>query len=136
MWATIIVAVVGAVATVGAVLVTGWFGRKQVAAQAERITATAHGLIYAEYRDLIAAVRTDAQLARELAHGAEEKARSAEQRADAAEEMAYRADDRMRSMERLLVDLRPFLERVPGSEQFLAQIDRLTASARSDPRSS
>lgn len=131
MDATTIAASVGALTTVGGILITGWFGRKQTKAQTEQITATAHGLIYAEYRDLITAQRTDAQLAREEARGARDTARQAEQRADAAEEMAYKADDRMRAMERLLVDLRPFLERVPGSETFLAQIDRLTDRASS-----
>lgn len=133
MDATIVVAILGVVSTVGAVLITGWFGRRQTAAQTEQITAQAHSLIFAEYRDLITAQRTDAQLARELAHGADERARQAEQRADAAEEMAYRADDRMRSMERLLTELRPFLERVPGSEAFVAQIDRLTAARNPAP---
>jgi outer membrane murein-binding lipoprotein Lpp len=124
--AAVITAVLGFAGTIGGILITAWFGRRQVKAQADHITATAHSLIYNEYNSLITALRTDAQIAREEARGAKETARLAEQRSDAAEEMAYQADSRMQSMERLLVDLRPFLERVPGSEAFLAQIERLT----------
>lgn len=121
----------GAVSTVAAVLVTGWFGRRQVRAQADRITADitakAHQQIYAEYGNLIAALRTDAQLAREQSRGALETARDAERRADEAEERAYQAEMRMRALERLLSVLRTFLATVtvPGVDAFLAQMDRL-----------
>src|SRR5688572_14554884 len=112
----VIAAGLGAVSTVGAVLVTAWFGRRQTRAQTDQITNIAHGLIYGQYQDILTQMRGDYQLMREEARLAKEAARQAEQRADAAEEMAYQANDRMRSMERLLSELRPFLERVPGSE--------------------
>ena len=71
---TIVIAILGVVSTVGAVLITGWFNRRQQAAQTERITAEAHALIYKEYNHLLVAQRTDSQLAREHAQGAEEGA--------------------------------------------------------------
>lgn len=123
-------AALGAASTVAAVFITGWFGRRQNRAQVQEITNRAHGEIYAAYEGLLTQQRTDAQITREEARSAKEAARAAEQRADAAEEMAYQANDRMRSMERLLAELRPFLERVPGSEAFVAQIDRALTAAR------
>lgn len=131
MDSTALTAVAGAVSTVGAVLVTGWFGRRQARAQADRITADitaqAHRQIYAEYGNLIAELRTDAKLAREQSRGALEMARDAERRADEAEECAYQAEMRMRALERLLAGLRTFLATVtaPGVDAFLAQMDRL-----------
>jgi hypothetical protein len=129
MTATIVVALLGVASTVGAVLVTGWFGRKQADAQAELITATAHEKIYGAYGVLLDELRTDNEATRQQVLGANDRARRAEERADAAEEMAYQANARMRNMEQLLVELRPFLEGVAGSETFVAQIDRLTSRA-------
>jgi hypothetical protein len=125
-----LVAAIGFASTVGGILITGWLGRRQNRAQVQEITNRAHGEIYAAYEGLLRQQRTDAQITREEARSCKDAARAAEQRADAAEEMAYQANDRMRSMERLLSELRPFLERVPGSEAFVAQIDRALAAAR------
>jgi hypothetical protein len=127
---TIVVALLGAVATVAAVLITGWFGRRQAAAQTAQITATAHTEIYKSYETLITALRTDVQLARQEARGAHEAARSAEQRADQAEDKAYTADYRVRTMHQLLVDLRPLIAaHVPGADMWLSQVDRVVAAA-------
>lgn len=129
MDATVLVALVGAAATVGAVLLTNWFNRRHLAAQTEHITTTAHREIYAEYSTLLTTMRNDMQLTREEARSAHDVARQAEQRADAAEEKAYSADYRMRSMERLLTDLRPLIiTHVPGHEAWVGQMDRLMAA--------
>lgn len=130
---TAIATLLGGVATVAGVLLTGWFGRRQSRAQADQITATAHSLIYSEYREIITELRTDAQVAREESRGAKSTAREAEQRADKAEEMAYKADSQMQAMERLLIDLRVFLETVPNTEVFVAQIDRYTRKRADAP---
>ena len=124
---TIMVALLGAASTVGAVLITGWFGRRNLAAQTAHITATAHSEIYQAYGELIGTLRTDVQLAREEARGAHSAARAAEERADSAEDRAYNADYRLRTMQQLLVDLRPLIAaHVPGADMWLSQLDRVT----------
>lgn len=124
------VGALGAASTVAAVLITGWFGRKQAAAQTSQITAEAHTKIYESYGTLITALRTDVQLAREEARGAHAAARAAEERADSAEDRAYNADYRLRTMQQLLVDLRPLIAaHVPGAEMWLSQLDRVTKQA-------
>ncbi len=129
MDSTIVVALLGAASTVGAVLITGWFGRRNLSAQTAHITATAHSEIYESYGTLITALRNDVQLAREEARGAHAAARQAEQRADAAEDRAYNADYRLRTMQQLLADLRPLIAaHVPGAEMWLSQLDRVTAA--------
>lgn len=126
---TVLVALAGTGSTIGAILLTSWFNRRHLAAQTQNITTTAHTQIYAQYAELLTTMRNDMQLTREEARAAHDVARQAEKRADDAEEKAYSADYRLRSMERLLVDLRPLIVlHVPGHEAWVGQMDRLMAA--------
>lgn len=126
MDATIITALLGLVG----IGLTAWLSRRRDDAEVEKITASAHQLVYDGFRELLdeqrAAVVRTAEEAREIRH----RAGIAERRAAEAEAAAEYAADQAREAVRLLAELRPLIAKyVPEAHAWLPRVDQVVAAA-------
>lgn len=115
----------------GAALFNWLSQRRSAEALTKKITAEAKDIVYESYRDLIDALRKDAEMARAEAADARAQARDAQRRAAEAEMVAASAVEQAAKAAMVLVEVRRLVaEQVPDADDLLRQIEKLAATRR------
>jgi hypothetical protein len=129
---TIVVAAIGALATITVAVVGRWRGKRERKAALDGLAASAAAAVQNVYQDVITDLQAQVEAARLEARSSRDASREAQRLANEAEANAWRAEQWCREMQRFLAELRPVIARyVPDADELIARLDRVSTSPAS-----